>query len=99
MRSDENLIRRSLVGTLLATARRNRDRGCDGVRLFEMAPVYVAAETLGRSEGRALVAGLVAGRYADAKGVVDAVLAALGVEVSGRGACRFAPTGRQAFDL
>ena len=82
MRADENLLRRSLVGQLLATARRNADRGVASVRLFEAAPVYVAGPAEGSTDEIRLVAGVVSGDYSVAKGCVDALLAALGLDGS-----------------
>jgi phenylalanyl-tRNA synthetase beta chain len=79
MRSDENLLRRSLLGPLLATARRNQERDVPSPRIFETAPVYVAGDRAGRADERLLVAGVVCGTYSDAKGCVEAVLDALGV--------------------
>ena len=80
MRADEDRLRRSLVGPLLATVRRNQERGTPAVRLFETAPVYVAGDAPGTADERLLAAGAVSGDYADAKGCVEAVLAALGME-------------------
>lgn len=80
MRADESRLRRSLVGPLAATARRNADRGNPSVRLFEHAPVYLAAPADGATRELRLAAGLVSGDFAEAKGCVEAVLAALGRE-------------------
>jgi phenylalanyl-tRNA synthetase beta chain len=79
MRADESLMRRSLLGPLLAVARGNRDRGAPAVRLFEIAPVYLRGESAASDE-TLLASGVVTGAYIDAKGCVEAVLEALGVE-------------------
>ncbi|MCG3133688.1 MAG: Phenylalanine--tRNA ligase beta subunit [Planctomycetes bacterium] len=76
MRSEESLLRRSLVGPLLATARRNAERGNESVRLFEAAPVYLGVGG-GTLEMR-LASGVVSGSYGDAKACVEAVASALG---------------------
>lgn len=79
MRTGEDLLRRSLVGPLLATARRNRERDVPDVRIFETAPAYVPGAKDGEVEEIPLVAGVVSGAYADAKGCVEHVLDALGL--------------------
>jgi phenylalanyl-tRNA synthetase beta chain len=79
MRSEENLLRRSLLGPLLVVARGNRDRGVAAVRLFEVAPVYLRGEKPKTDEEVLLASGVVTGPYADAKGCVEAVLEAMGV--------------------
>jgi phenylalanyl-tRNA synthetase beta chain len=79
MRSEESLLRRSLLGPLLAVARGNRDRGVAAVRLFEMAPVYLRGPSPSEDEEVLLAGGVVTGAYADAKGCVEAALESLGV--------------------
>jgi phenylalanyl-tRNA synthetase beta chain len=57
---DMKAMRPSLLPGLLAAARRNLDRGADGVRLFEIGRRYLRGET-GRSDERASLAVLLAG--------------------------------------
>jgi phenylalanyl-tRNA synthetase beta chain len=80
MRSEESLLRRSLLGPLLAVARGNHDRGVPAVRLFEIAPVYLRGPAAGSDEEALLVSGVVTGGYADVKGALDSALAAMGLD-------------------
>jgi phenylalanyl-tRNA synthetase beta chain len=57
---DMKAMRPSLLPGLLAAARRNLDRGADGVRLFEIGRRYLRGEG-GRSDERASLAVLLAG--------------------------------------
>jgi phenylalanyl-tRNA synthetase beta chain len=57
---DMKAMRPSLLPGLLAAARRNLDRGADGVRLFEIGRRYLRGEA-GRSDERASLAVLLAG--------------------------------------
>jgi phenylalanyl-tRNA synthetase beta chain len=57
---DMKAMRPSLLPGLLAAARRNLDRGADGVRLFEIGRRYLRGEA-GRSDERASLAALLAG--------------------------------------
>ena len=79
MRAEESLLRRSLLGPLLAVARGNRDRGVPTVRLFEIAPVYLRGATQQEHEEVLLASGVLTGGYFDAKGCVEAALEAMGV--------------------
>jgi len=79
MRAEESLLRRSLLGPLLAVARGNIDRGVPAVRLFEMAPVYLRGATQQVHDEVLLASGVLTGGYADAKGCVEAALEAMGV--------------------
>ena len=79
MRAEESLLRRSLLGPLLAVARGNLDRGVPAVRLFEIAPVYLRGATQQEHDEALLASGVLTGGYLDAKGCVEAALAALGV--------------------
>ena len=77
--SDQSVLRTTLLPSLLAAAERNREVGNEDVALFEIARVYLpTGGELPDEHWR--VSGVVAGVYADAKGVVDTVLAALGIE-------------------
>lgn len=80
MRTGEDLLRRSLVGPLLATVRRNRDRDVPGVRIFEVGSAHVPGDGVGAARELPLVAGAVCGGYAEAKGCVETVLAAFGAD-------------------
>jgi phenylalanyl-tRNA synthetase beta chain len=79
--AEQSVLRTTLLPSVLAVAERNREVGNDGVALFEIARVYLpSGEQLPDERWR--VAGVVEGGYADAKGVVDALLAALKVPVA-----------------
>jgi phenylalanyl-tRNA synthetase beta chain len=79
--NDQSVLRTTLLPSLLAAAERNRDVGNDDVALFEIARVYLpSGESLPTERWR--VAGVVEGGYADAKGVVDALLATLGAPLA-----------------
>jgi len=79
LRAEEGLLRRSLIGTLLRVARGNADRGNLGLRLFEIAPVYVAGETPEETREWLLGAALVAGDFFDAKGCAQSILGSVGL--------------------
>src|SRR5437588_371101 len=77
--SDYSILRTTLLPTLLAAAERNRSVGNEDVALFEIARVYLpTGEQLPDEHWR--IAGVVEGGYAEAKGVVDTLLAALKIE-------------------
>ena len=96
MRSEENLLRRSVLGPLLAVAKGNQDRGVGGVRLFEIAPVYLrgvpSADDVAEVDEMLLAGGVLAGTYLDAKGCVDAALEALGLDCARVAFERASPT-------
>jgi phenylalanyl-tRNA synthetase beta chain len=78
--SEHAVLRTTLLPSLLAVADRNREVGNEDVALFEVARVYLpAGGELPEERWRA--AGVLAGAYADAKGVVDALLGALQVQI------------------
>ncbi|HVS85839.1 MAG TPA: hypothetical protein VHD91_09415, partial [Gaiellaceae bacterium] len=78
--SDQAVLRTTLLPSLLSAAERNRDVGNEDVALFEIARVYLASgEELPNERWR--VAGVLEGQYADAKGVVDVLYAALHAEL------------------
>jgi phenylalanyl-tRNA synthetase beta chain len=79
-RAEEPLLRRSLLGPLLRCLERNRARGVEGVRLFEIGVAFLPAADGQRPEERRLASGMAEGRYADARGALDALAAALGLE-------------------
>jgi phenylalanyl-tRNA synthetase beta chain len=82
--SDHAVLRTSLLRGLVASAARNLDAGNEDVALFEVAHVYLPSEG-GLPEEPVRVAALMQGGFARAKGVVEALYAALHAEP------RFAP--------
>ena len=80
--SQQRFLRTNLVQGLVGAARHNVDMGNSGVRLFEVAHVYLPPAR-GRSKvprERWHVGGIVDGPFADAKGVVEGIFAALKIE-------------------
>ena len=77
--ADQSVLRTTLLPSLLAAAERNREVGNEYVRLFEIARVYLPSDEELPVE-RLRATGVLEGGYADAKGVVDALLEALQVE-------------------
>ena len=71
-------LRSSLLPSLVEAARRNVDAGAERIALFEIARVYLPGEELPDEHVR--VAGIVEGSFARAKGVVEALYAALKAE-------------------
>jgi phenylalanyl-tRNA synthetase beta chain len=70
-----NLLRRSLVPSLLAARRTNETLGNERIELFEIAKVYLAGDGLPREE---LMLALTSGRdFFAVKGVLESVLAEL----------------------
>jgi phenylalanyl-tRNA synthetase beta chain len=55
VRAGEGFLRRSLLGSLLAAADLNRDRGREGIRLFEIAAIDLPREGGGEPEERTVV--------------------------------------------
>jgi phenylalanyl-tRNA synthetase beta chain len=79
--SEQAVLRTSLLQGLIAAARRNVDVGNEDVALFELAHVYLpSGEDL--PDERWHVAGVVEGGFTLAKGAVEGLYAALGVEAS-----------------
>jgi phenylalanyl-tRNA synthetase beta chain len=76
--AEQSVLRTTLVPSLLAAAERNREVGNEGVALFEIARVYLPSGGQ-LPEERWRVAAVLEGSYADAKGVVDTLLAVLHV--------------------
>jgi phenylalanyl-tRNA synthetase beta chain len=68
-------LRTSLLPSLVEAARRNVDAGVDEIALFEIARVYLSDGDLPNE--RLHVAGIAEGGFAHAKGVVEALYAAL----------------------
>jgi phenylalanyl-tRNA synthetase beta chain len=78
-RAEEPLLRRSLLGPLLRCLERNRSRGVEGTRLFEIGTVFHAHNDGPRPRELRLAAGVVEGRFADARGGLECLVAALGL--------------------
>jgi phenylalanyl-tRNA synthetase beta chain len=84
-RKHENVLRQSLIPSLLVSRRENERHGTPNAELFEIAHVYLKAEpgagtntgteVVGSQPGEPQMMGLVSGRsFADVKGVVQAVV-------------------------
>jgi phenylalanyl-tRNA synthetase beta chain len=79
--SEQAVLRTSLLHGLIASARRNVDVGNEDVALFELAHVYLpSGEQLPNEHWH--VGGIVAGGFADAKGAVEGLYAALDLDVT-----------------
>ena len=75
------LLRTTLLPSLVEAARRNVELGAEGVALYEVARVYLPdGDDLPDEETR--VAAIVEGGWPRAKGIVDALYAALKAEVT-----------------
>jgi phenylalanyl-tRNA synthetase beta chain len=72
------VLRTRLLPSLVDAARANTELGARGVRLFEIARVYLPAAEL--PDERRHVAGIVEGGWSPAKGIVEALYAALKAE-------------------
>ena len=77
--SDQAVLRTTLLEGLVATASRNLDAGNEGIRLFELARVYLPPADP-RPEEHWRAGGIVQGGFAQAKGVVETLHEALKVE-------------------
>jgi phenylalanyl-tRNA synthetase beta chain len=77
--NDQSVLRTTLLPSVLTAAERNRDVGNERVALFEIARVYLpSGEQL--PDERWHVAAVLEGSYSDAKGIADALMAALKIE-------------------
>jgi phenylalanyl-tRNA synthetase beta chain len=77
--SEQAVLRTSLLDGLVASARRNVDAGNEDVALFELAHVYLpSGEQLPAERWR--VGGIDEGGFARAKGAVEGLYRALGIE-------------------
>jgi phenylalanyl-tRNA synthetase beta chain len=74
--AEQALLRTTLLPSLVEAARRNLDAGNDEIGLFEIARVYLPPADPRPTERRH-AAGIVEGGFAPAKGVVEALYAAL----------------------
>jgi phenylalanyl-tRNA synthetase beta chain len=80
MSSDQAILRTTVLPGLVEAARTGIDAGSDHIALFEIARVYLpSGEQLPNERWR--VAGIVAGGYAAAKGVLETMYAALHLEL------------------
>jgi phenylalanyl-tRNA synthetase beta chain len=76
--ADQALLRTTLLEGLVATAQRNLDAGNEGIRLFELARVYIPPADP-RPDERWHVGAIVEGGLPRAKGTLETLLAALKV--------------------
>ena len=81
-RKQSNLMRRSLTPSLLEVASYNEAHGNFGVRLYEVAHVYHAVTGQSLPTETSHMALLLPGDFFAAKGVLEALLAKLHIEVS-----------------
>jgi phenylalanyl-tRNA synthetase beta chain len=80
MSGEQAILRTTLVEGLIAAARENIDAGNEDVALFELARVYLpSGEALPDERWR--VGGIVAGGFAAARGAVEALYAALHLDL------------------
>ena len=79
-RAEEPLLRRSLLGPLLRCLERNRSRGVEGARLFEIGTVFLSHNDGPRPRELRLATGVVEGRFADARGALECLAGAMGLE-------------------
>jgi phenylalanyl-tRNA synthetase beta chain len=77
--ADQAVLRTNLVESLVAAAQANHNAGNDEIALFEIARVYLPPAQPRPTE-RVRVAGIVEGGFFAAKGIVEALYGALGVE-------------------
>ena len=77
---DMAVLRTTLLPSLFEAARYNESVGNTGVALFEIAHVYLPAD--GLPDERIHVGGVTEGAFGRAKGAVETVLAALGIETA-----------------
>jgi len=76
-RQRENILRQSLVPSLLAVRRQNERHGTFGAQLFEIARVFLAAEP-GNPAAEPKVLSAVSGRsFAEMKGVIESLVDAV----------------------
>ena len=93
--SEQAVLRTSLVAGLRASAVRNVAAGNDDIALFEQAHVYLPADDRLPDE-RWHLGGIAQGGFAFAKGTVEGLYAALGIEPSFRAADDLPAPGRGA---
>jgi phenylalanyl-tRNA synthetase beta chain len=78
--ADQAVLRTTLLDGLVATARRNLDAGNEGIRLFELARVYLPPADP-RPDERWHVGAIVEGGLPPAKGMLETLLSALKIEL------------------
>jgi phenylalanyl-tRNA synthetase beta chain len=93
--SEQAVLRTSLVAGLLASALRNVAAGNDEIALFEQAHVYLPADEP-LPEERWHLGGIAQGGFAFAKGTVEGLYGALGIEPSFQAADDLPAPGRGA---
>jgi phenylalanyl-tRNA synthetase beta chain len=93
--SEQAVLRTSLVDGLLASARRNLDAGNDDIALFELAHVYLPTGEQLPNE-RWHVGGIAQGGFPFAKGTLEGLYAALGVDATFESAADLPAPGRGA---
>ena len=74
------VLRTRLLPSLVEAARRNSELGAEDVALFEVARVYLPGSGSGLPEEQTHVAGIAEGGWSRAKGIVEALHAALKIE-------------------
>jgi phenylalanyl-tRNA synthetase beta chain len=79
---DMAVLRTTLLPSLFEAARYNQSVGNSGISLFEIAHVYLPAEELPEEPVR--IGGVMEGSFGSAKGAVETVLGALGIEATFR---------------
>jgi phenylalanyl-tRNA synthetase beta chain len=79
-RAEEPLLRRSLLGPLLRCLERNRSRGVEGVRLFEIGTAFLPHATGPRPREVRLASGVAEGGFPEARGALECLAGALGLE-------------------
>jgi phenylalanyl-tRNA synthetase beta chain len=77
---DMAVLRSTLLPSLFEAARYNQSVGNSGIALFEIAHVYLPAD--GLPDERVHVGGVTEGPYGRAKGAIETVLGALGVQAT-----------------
>jgi phenylalanyl-tRNA synthetase beta chain len=77
---DMAVLRTTLLPSLFEASRYNQSVGNSGVALFEIAHVYLAAE--GLPDERVHVGGVTEGPFGRAKGAVETILRALGIDAA-----------------
>ena len=93
--SEQAALRTTLVDGLLASARRNLDAGNEDIALFEQAHVYLPMDSQ-LPEERWHVGGITQGAFAVAKGAVEGLYEALGIEPTFAAAADLPAPGRGA---
>ena len=82
-RRQENILRQSLIPSLLVSRRENERQGTFDARLFEVAKVYLSTDrSLTENQSEPTMIGLVTGQsYGEVKGIVAALARRIGQDV------------------